>query len=157
MRVRNGFVSNSSSSSFIVAFPLIPSTIQEVHKLLFGNVKAINIYGDDISTKQMAKIVFEDMKEDGFVSEKEIIEEVKSGWFPGHPDLNFDWQDDKATEEYYEKCDKEGEKLAKKFIAANKDSHFFMFHYSDNDGPVYSTMEHGDIFSKIPNLRISHH
>ncbi len=37
MKIRNGFVSNSSSSSFVVAFPVIPQSVDEVRKLLFGD------------------------------------------------------------------------------------------------------------------------
>ena len=32
MKQRNGFVSNSSSSSFIVVFPKKPQSTEEVHK-----------------------------------------------------------------------------------------------------------------------------
>lgn len=37
MKIRNGFVSNSSSSSFVVAFPKKPETVEEVKDMLFGN------------------------------------------------------------------------------------------------------------------------
>ena len=43
--------------------------------------------------------------------------------------------------------------LAKEFA----DRLIFRFHYSDNDGNLYSTMEHGQIFSKLPYIRFSHH
>ena len=37
MKVRTGFVSNSSSTSFIVAFPQDPYSIEVVHEMMFGN------------------------------------------------------------------------------------------------------------------------
>jgi len=36
MKTRNGFVSNSSSSSFIVAIPEVPKTIEDTMVMLFG-------------------------------------------------------------------------------------------------------------------------
>ena len=35
MKIRNGFVSNSSSSSFVVAFPKMPKDVQELKQILF--------------------------------------------------------------------------------------------------------------------------
>lgn len=158
MKFRNGFVSNSSSSSFIVAFANIPSDAKELQKMLFGDIKVVDIYDYSVSTEQMAKIVFEDMQEDGAVIEDgEVTKEVNSGWFPGMPDYDYDWKDEKARDEYYSECDKAAEKLAKKFIEANRGSNIFIFEYCDNDGPVFSTMEHADIFSRLPHLKISKH
>ena len=37
MKIRNGFVSNSSSSSFIVAFPEKPKSAEHVRKMMFGD------------------------------------------------------------------------------------------------------------------------
>ena len=36
MKIRQGFVSNSSSSSFVVAFPTTPKSVLEVQKIVFG-------------------------------------------------------------------------------------------------------------------------
>jgi len=36
MKIRNGFVSNSSSSSFVVAFPHKPNSVEEVYKMMFN-------------------------------------------------------------------------------------------------------------------------
>ena len=43
MKIRNGFVSNSSSSSFVVAFDKKPETVEELKKLLFGEEE---VYGN---------------------------------------------------------------------------------------------------------------
>jgi hypothetical protein len=158
MKIRNGFVSNSSSSSFVVAFKTVPTSVEEVKKMLFGDINSIDIYGYNITADQMAKVVFEDMQENGAVIDnKEIAKEVNSGWFPGMPDYDYNWKDRLAREEYYEKCDKAAEKLADEFMESNRGSSFFIFEYSDNDGPLYSTMEHGDIFSRLPHICISKH
>ena len=41
MKIRNGFVSNSSSSSFIVAFPNKPKTVEEMANILFGKTDGV--------------------------------------------------------------------------------------------------------------------
>ena len=47
MKRRTGFVSNSSSSSFIVAFPHKPVDCKEMEELLFrGNPGLNNPYGE---------------------------------------------------------------------------------------------------------------
>ena len=154
MKIRHGFVSNSSSSSFVVAFNHVPETTSELQKLLFGIRDFINIYGEDVSTYTIAATVMEDLKKQKPVSEKKIISEVQSGWFPGHPDYDFTGEE---REDYWKECNDKGEKLAKRFVKTYKDSKFFIFEYSDNRGVLETAMEHGDIFSNLPNIRISHH
>lgn len=41
MKIRNGFVSNSSSSSFIVSFDKKPSSAEELREILFGDKEYI--------------------------------------------------------------------------------------------------------------------
>ena len=68
MKIRNGFVSNSSSSSFVVAFPRKPKSIEETGDMLFGqgynpNERVDYKYNDTNFTKgQVAEKVFEDTR-----------------------------------------------------------------------------------------------
>jgi len=157
MKIRNGFVSNSSSSSFVVAFSSIPNSIEEVRKMLFGDAKSISIYGYSISTEDAAKTVFNDMQEGCVTEEKKIAEEVGSGWFPGHPDHDYNWEDEEAREKYYEDCDKKAVEVTEEFLKANKGTNIFIFEYSDNDGQFFCVMEHAEIFFRLPYLYISKH
>jgi len=63
MKFRNGFVSNSSSSSFVIALPSFPKTIEELKHQLFKN-KAIH-HGpyDYRSTLDIAQRVFSDISQ----------------------------------------------------------------------------------------------
>jgi hypothetical protein len=62
MKIRNGFVSNSSSSSFIVAFPQRPKTEEETFQMMFNSEEDIETYGERLSTKEIASVVFSDIK-----------------------------------------------------------------------------------------------
>ena len=63
MKIRQGFVSNSSSSSFIVVFDQKPQSTKELQKILYGDQKTIVSYNDDtrFRTDQLSKIVFDDI------------------------------------------------------------------------------------------------
>ena len=64
MKVRNGFVSNSSSSSFIVKFPCELTSPQQVKELVFGDEDFITERFWDgeqkFSTATMAEIIYRD-------------------------------------------------------------------------------------------------
>lgn len=171
MKIRNGFVSNSSSSSFIVAFKKTPKNVEEMKEILFKDEEYYNHpYPSDHSinkwpTIDVAETVFNDM--DKPLNKKEMIEEVCSGYFDGYPDRNFDeyykidYKDGKAIEKYYKELDEKINKAAKKlietFIKENKNCKFYVFSYSDNDGEYGCALEHGDLFSSLKHLVISHH
>jgi len=65
MKIRNGFVSNSSSSSFVVVFPQIPISDIDVMQMMFGNppkIRGVQGYGDEGSSiYDVAGLVFDDI------------------------------------------------------------------------------------------------
>lgn len=91
MKTRKGFVSNSSSSSFIVAFPkpIEEMSVEDVRQLMFGEQKNTeDVYGDDLfSMEQIAKVVRREATEheplNPFLEEarNKLIDEVDSGCF----------------------------------------------------------------------------
>jgi hypothetical protein len=63
MKQRNGFVSNSSSSSFVVVFPRKPRSQKDVFKMMFGNHENLPSFVSDtvLSTEEAARIVWVDL------------------------------------------------------------------------------------------------
>lgn len=77
MRTRTGFVSNSSSSSFIVGFSSKPRSVNEVQHLLFKDAKTIQDPWDtkqSYNTRYIASLVFDDLKR-GAVTDQQITDE----------------------------------------------------------------------------------
>ncbi|NPV13091.1 MAG: hypothetical protein HPY57_15095 [Ignavibacteria bacterium] len=70
MKIRNGFVSNSSSSSFIVVWDKKPTSVEEVHQILFNGEKLHTYWDDSYDAKELAQIIFNDTKQ---LSKDEII------------------------------------------------------------------------------------
>lgn len=177
MKTRNGFVSNSSSSSFVVAFPHKPTSVEELQTVLFGNdEKYHSPYGDaSWSAREITEIVYRSLESQSPSTLSAIADLAAEGYqlrqplettaavddfgeVEGMPELR-DFEEGEETDwDAYEKaCEKFGRKHAQDFIAKHPDAVFFEFEYSDNDGEMYTAMEHGSLFNRLPHMRVSHH
>lgn len=167
MKIRQGFVSNSSSSSFIVAFPKgMEVTSENVHNHLFGPAfSAITAYDwiGTFSTKEIADQVAQDMRGQT-PNVDENITEALGGHIPGSPDMDrfktrkpdgkgydYDWDAYSAARDAFRL--KMAENVKKEFAGQD----IYTFEYSDNDGNFMCTMEHGGIFDNVPHMQISNH
>jgi len=269
MKTRNGFVSNSSSSSFVVAFPKKPKTGADIWKYMFDwKEGSISCYdGNPLSFSQISEMIFEDLSHNKFkkASLKDIISEFDSRYYHTNSSNVFwmgkttdehggswsyevgryfgsnkkvlerlrlnivkhenfekeirqeesvivaklgkpvryayeggtnystkkpftkkeisEWEKYSKRLEEFKETDKEYLALSNKrsklwkdqsytndalykelaredaqnFLDDNKGKFIFTISYSDNDGEVMCTMEHGDIFRNVPHVRISHH
>lgn len=160
-KVRKGFVSNSSSSSFIVAFPkgFVPTT-QSVADLLFGGTEGTQCYYDNCADYGvMARVIAGDMQSQKPDDPVAIMKEVKSNIDHDMEDYRnpmgspqrYDWDAlDKAVNEA---AAKETTQLMSKWVHND----IYVFEYSDNDGSMKCSMEHGGTFDKIEHIRVSKH
>ncbi len=112
MKIRNGFVSNSSSSSFILKLPFYPESVDDIKRMLLGdeNPLVLTHYDDEgFPTNQVMEIIYNDVIEAiGTRKERPIetidIEEIQIGQY------SIDDYDDKVLSEYrtdYKKHKKE--------------------------------------------------
>jgi hypothetical protein len=85
MKIRNGFVSNSSSSSFIVAFNKKVSSSEEMKEILYGDSDTIEHYDDKHNTIDLAREVFNkfrkmrDVRKSGKVAE--VVRTLGGGYY----------------------------------------------------------------------------
>jgi hypothetical protein len=173
MKIRTGFVSNSSSSSFIVAFDKKPKSAAELKTLLFGKKKTFeNPYSDPKVFKgavvgwpaiTVARTVWDDLKTQEPLTEGEVYVEFTTGYLNGDP--AYDWRaspkDPKKQEAYDKKYNKAHDAYRRKraalFLANNKGKVFFRFQYSDNDGSYHCALEHGNLFERLTHICFSQH
>jgi hypothetical protein len=129
MKIRTGFVSNSSSSSFIVIFDKKPKSKEEVKKLLFPNKNdddCLKCYDNSIPIGQITETVFKDLSNSKKVTQKELF----------------------ALLEHIS---------CKEILKQYKDKWICKLHYADEDDSFGCVMEHGEIFGNLKHFRISHH
>lgn len=174
-KIRSSFVTNSSSSSFIVAIEKdkLPKTVWDMGKLLFGedyyypNPYYDPKYGSPTASwpgQEVAQIVFEDLAKKP-LTKKQFVEILLSGhcdWMERSWDIKGIWdmsheEREKILDGIHEQNKKKAEEIAEQWFSQRKDCKFFTFEYSDNDGELHSAMEHGTMFDRLFHIRISKH
>lgn len=168
----NIIIVNSSSSSFIVAFPKVPATVEELQSMLFDKDQAKypapdeeGDYWDRFPVRDVAETVFSDMH-DGPMEEGDLLDAFKNSYFSSDEFIHNDHglSLSKSLEERYAWLRKQndlaleyGAAELKRFKDHNDGSVFYRFEYGDNCGEMECVMEHGNLFRKLRHVQISHH
>jgi hypothetical protein len=172
MKFRHGFVSNSSSSNFVLAFDKKPASVAELCRLMFDGAKT---WEDEdyeyriaqeqfIPTLKIAQAVYVQLNKE--LALDEILEEFTNGWLLDDNDNDNDNDNDPPkwdSPERQEWEDAEQERINIKALEyfnnwkCPNDQVFFTVSFSDNESAFYSMCEHSGIFFNIHNVQISHH
>jgi hypothetical protein len=163
MKTRTGFVSNSSSSSFIIALPNKPESLEEIRDWLF--FKNALWYSSPHSNEewpreQVAERVFNDLKKCKSLTKEKMIDELCGGWFKTMFDIeHFEEGEDRKVN--WDKWDAykrtEAKFVVDEWVKAHKKMKFFVLSYSDGDGSFECALEHGTLLERIPHIVICHH
>lgn len=158
MKIRNGFVSNSSSSSFVVAFPKIPKSVEEVQEILFGKEEKFHEY----TTKEVAETIFNEISGDEYDPAKkpnDVIElrYAQSSWPHYDEDECCACKCHFNEPVYVERLQGYVEKDIYDLMQKNPDTFLYVFRFADEDGNYFGTLEHCGVFEKLPHIRYSHH
>jgi len=167
MKFKTDFVTNSSSSSFIVAFDKIVKDFEDVKYLINREGKARQVLKDCLAQKpkkiKLSQSLINTVKEDlshGYMGVDYIKfqeqfcerERITSNELY----INRPWYN-AFTDEYNKVNEKVYLEKAIKFIKENEGKYLYVFSYADEDGEFMSEMEHGFTFSQLPHIQISQH
>jgi hypothetical protein len=167
MKTRDGFVSNSSSSSFIVCFPDgKPKNVSDLQKLLFDDKKKYY----EFKSSDIAAHVWHDLKGNRALSKKKLAEELSREVMtndatillqfpmPGDPYGSVTWNSllyESLSELYFKALEKRGSELSEHLMKTHPGK-YYLFEISDNSD-IEGAMENGDLFKRLFHVYASNH
>ena len=146
MKIRNGFVSNSSSSSFIIALEKKPETKEDV-------LEIFTPYKYRVSDEALNRLLV-DLNNSYPMDEKSLLTSFNTGYMDDY-DIGYQEMIEMGRKAYKEEMGKRRNTALDDFKKDNPNAKFFYeLTYSDNDGDFGSYMEHDLPWESSSKVRV---
>lgn len=172
MKLKTDFVTNSSSSTFVVVFNKKITKFEDVeHKIPGTESKARQVYDDAkaqnpqlitdkvinfLSTEFSYGYLYDlDIPELDYSKHEKIFCE-REGITRNEMWKKRAWQQ-AFYDEHHKIQIKACTQKAVAFVEEHKGNYMYIFNYGDEDGTFMSEMEHGGTFRELPHITISKH
>ena len=157
MKIRNGFVSNSSSMSFVIAFPKEIQTREDIRRLIFENINedfTITDEGDnEVNVSEIVEDIYHKIIEQSPNDQKRALDKLNGFIIVPKDALTFKRKYNTKIFENVLTLD-EAQELINEF--KNEDKYIYTFTYDDTDY-IYQAIAKNLLFINFEHFHIINH